>query len=115
MTQPDIYTVEARRWVGAGYRASGMNCTAELIESGGQDDDFFVASYAATLRELNWQPPVDPDLVEARKIAAAHWQHSDPRYASEILSGTCDSGISVSVAIPAIKRGRELEATERGA
>ena len=114
MTQPDIYTVEARRRVSAAYAANDMPNNARDILDGSYAQSG-VEALAATLRELNWQPPVDPDLVEARKIAAAHWQHSDPRYASEILSGTCDSGISVSVAILAIKRGRELEATERGA
>ncbi len=111
MTQPDIYMVEARRRLADVEGCEGL---AENIRKG-HAVAHYVRTFAATLRELNWQPPVDPDLLEARKVAAAHWQHSDPRYASEILSGICDSGVSVSVAIPAIKRGRELAAQDRGA
>lgn len=53
--------------------------------------------------------PVDPDLIEARKLA---WDRSDARRSKserQVLSGECDDGTAVSAMLVAIKRGRELE------
>jgi hypothetical protein len=94
MTQPDIYTIEARRRLAETYDAQEKSVSAKDIRDG-----FWrlqeVETLAATLRELNWQPPVDPDLVEARRMAVRH--------------GYCEDGYIPIVAFVAIKRGRELE------
>lgn len=47
--------------------------------------------------------PVDPDLIEARKMAAD--QSGGAQY---FLSGACDDWSNVRLALSAIKRGREL-------
>lgn len=110
MTQPDIYTIEARRWAGAAYRANSMNYKAQSIEEGEEDNNAFVAGYAATLRELNWQPPVDPDLIEARKIAVEQRrQDRSDDVQRAVLNGLWDDEYVVRSALAAIKRGRELE------
>ena len=71
-TEPDIYTVEARRRLADACEEGGQthsakmlrdNCDAELWPSS-------VAALATTLRELNWQPPVDPDEVVVAQMAA---------------------------------------------
>lgn len=112
MTQPDIYTVEARRRVAAMDQAPGM---AEAILSG-EFTPSIIDLLAATLRELNWQPLVDPDLLEARKIAANDFRRDDCFAIADLLErGGNDDHSSVRTSLAAIKRGRELEATERGA
>ena len=67
---------------------------------------------AITLRELNWQPPVDPDLIEARKLTAHEYSIGGPFYAAsdEIRQGKKDDKMCVRTALAGIKRGRELAA-----
>ncbi len=100
MTQPDIYTIEARRRLAAEYQATDMPLAASDVLRGAHSTTA-VNALAATLRELNWQPPIDPDLVEARKLSLEHGWHV--------------SAIADDLALAAIKRGRELAAQERGA
>ena len=49
---------------------------------------------------------VDPDLLEAREIAAKYWGRADA--AEEYRAGKWDDASHVVVALAAIKRGREL-------
>ncbi len=100
MTQPDIYTVEARERIAKSFDDEGMVANSHDIRVGCWRERE-VAILAATLRELNWQPPVDPDLVEARSLVDLH--------------GFISGGSVGHLALAAIKRGRELAATERGA
>jgi hypothetical protein len=112
MTQPDIYTVEARRRSAEEHGKDGdVALLVTRILRGDYDTDPDQRAIAATLRELNWQPPVDPDLVEARKIAATMQKAlgADEGIASAYYAGRYDDGHTVSVALAAIKRGRELE------
>lgn len=66
---------------------------------------------AARLAREGWVPPepVDPDLIEARKI----WLECAPDLPEEvkdrILMGSGDGGTGVQGCLAAIKRGRELE------
>lgn len=55
--------------------------------------------------------PVDPDLIEARKLAASFSDREDVNHA-DYLSGDLDSGGEVQGFLAAIKRGRELAAPE---
>ncbi len=89
MTQPDIYTIEARRRLAAEYQATDMPIAASDVLRGAHSTTA-VNALAATLRELNWQPPVDPDIEEARLIVER---------APTMFEST----------FAAIKRGRELE------
>jgi len=110
MTTPDIYTIEARRLTANSLRDEGFSKLAEAVLRGDCDRSRDQRLLAATLRELNWQPPVDPDLVEARKVVAA--VHSEPNYSSwarQVLDGQRDGSIEIHCALAAIKRGRELE------
>jgi hypothetical protein len=67
----------------------------------------FVARTAAIVAEL--PKPVDPDLIEARNLAASRWDREDMNsWAQTILSGACDGHTDVTLALTAIKRGREL-------
>lgn len=110
MTTPDIYTVEARRRLAAAYDAEEKSVSAKDIRDGiwrRQE----VEVLAATLRELNWQPPVDPDLLEARKLVESV-NVANPAYAkfaAEVLEGKWDDHTEVKVALAAIKRSRALE------
>ena len=116
MTTPDIYTIEARRLTANSLRDEGFANIADAVLRGDCDSARDQRLLTATLRELNWQPPVDPDLIEARKIAAdvcARCGNSDG--AALFLSGTWDNEPDALLTLTAIKRGRELAAQERGA
>jgi hypothetical protein len=52
--------------------------------------------------------PVDPDLIEAREIAAARYSREDQKRL--VLDGKWDCGEPVVAALAGIKRGRELAA-----
>lgn len=65
------------------------------------------------LNELVLREPVDPDLLEAREIAA---QGCDdclmPATAHEIRNGVKDKSREVKTALAALRRGREIERGE---
>ena len=65
-TRPDIYTVEARRRFAESCQERNLEQSAKAYRDGLFDDEYSLAILAATLRELNWQPPVDPDEDGAR-------------------------------------------------
>lgn len=68
-----------------------------------------VAQLAARLARENWRP-VDPDLLEAREIAAQQAEmDGSPDWATRARQGEADKGNWVQIALAAIKRGRELE------
>jgi hypothetical protein len=109
MTTLDIETIEARRRLAAVEGDSGV--AANILK--GHAVRHYSDALAATLRELNWQPPVDPDLIEARKIVAD--AHSEPVYstwAHQVIDGKRDDCIEMRCCLAAIKRGRELAAQE---
>lgn len=59
--------------------------------------------------------PVDPDLIEARKIVAARWSglpEIGGISSDNVLAGKHDTHDAVACALAAIKRGRELAAPE---
>ena len=59
------------------------------------------------------QPPVDPLLVEARRIVAETWRRVGSKsYADRVEEGLCDDGIYVPIALTAIRRGIEIGATK---
>lgn len=68
----------------------------------------FVARTAAIVAEL--PKSVDPDLIEAREVAAAclDCPGQSVTYLKLIRSGTNDHYSEVRIALAAIKRGREL-------
>jgi len=59
--------------------------------------------------ELLWErgerEPVDPDLIEAREIVVKWYGHGQTE---NIANGMEDDSLAVSVALLAIRRGREL-------
>lgn len=79
--------------------------TAVSCRNGYFDDSVSVKAFTQALRDLS-KPlseiqPVEPDLLEARKLAR------------EIMSGERDGALSVIAALAGIKRGRELAAQEQ--
>lgn len=73
-------------------------------EQGGRMSDAF-ARYIAQ----HEQPPVDPDLIEARRLAANDATIQGKRIvAGNIEDGHLDDDFGVPLALAAIKRGREL-------
>lgn len=68
----------------------------------------FVARTAAIVAEL--PEPVDPDLIEARKLVAKRYNRETSSDAIlETLLGDDDDTDAVRNCVAAIKRGRELE------
>lgn len=59
------------------------------------------------LERTNWQPPVDPDLIEAREIVAAYRKSESTK--EGIRMGNWDTTEEVAYALNGLKRGRELE------
>lgn len=56
------------------------------------------------------QPPVDPDLIEARRLAALrHYIPGEQLLGNNYISGLMDNEGEVQLALVGIKRGRELE------
>lgn len=113
MTDVDMYVMEARRRVAWQYEKCGMGATAQHFLGGNYDVETAVQTLAAALRELNWQPPappVDPDLLLARKIAAEVYDAIHCfRLAKEARGGTRDSEAAVRAALAAIKRVRAAD------
>lgn len=62
-------------------------------------------AFAAYIRGHE-QPPEDPDLIEARKIAMRLLHHDDH---SELMRGGFDDDPNVKTLVAALKCGRELE------
>jgi len=62
---------------------------------------------SARLGREGWMPPVDPDLIEARSIAAGRCDSYPAAFA--ISRGEHDTSINVQNVLAGIKRGRELE------
>lgn len=56
-----------------------------------------------------WRPPVDPDLIEAREVAAK-WVEAkgNPKLAAKYREGIFDGELVVKLTLAGIKRGREL-------
>lgn len=52
--------------------------------------------------------PVDPDLVEARKIAASFSYRVGTDSHARVINGSDDSSLNVRETLAGIKRGREL-------
>lgn len=52
--------------------------------------------------------PVDPDLIEARKIVASLCYRVDTDGYVRVMKGRNDSGLNVRETLAGIKRGREL-------
>lgn len=58
-----------------------------------------VVTIAARLAREGWAPPIDPDLILARKICADHYSPYGPGY----LKGVYDDASTVKIAMAAIK------------
>lgn len=67
--------------------------------------DSAVRMEAVAVAKLLPEPPVDPDLIEARAIAGGKL----PGEADYFNKGECDQGDYVQIALAAIARGRQLE------
>ena len=70
-----------------------------------------VATFARYIAQHE-QPPVDPDLIEAREIVKATLvpeSHARCDCREKIDAGEWDRGHKVRATLAAIKRGRELE------
>ncbi len=77
-----------------------------------------VEHYIIEVVREGWTPPVDPDLLVAREIAAKGWgelslglsKAETAARVSETLAGSCDTYLPVRAALAAYKAGREAEA-----
>ena len=66
-----------------------------------------------TNKPLSEIVPVDPDLIEAREIAAQYWdERGSPWTASDILLGRDDDNNIMKIALACIKRGRALASVQ---
>jgi hypothetical protein len=54
------------------------------------------------------QPPVDPDLIEAREVAVQYSLWCSGEIRGQFRSGKNDDWAEIKIALAAIKRGREL-------
>lgn len=95
--QPEI-TIEINDYDRAvGKEAHRRACASEF--------GAHVGEVASALVRNGWKP-VDPDLIEARKMAAETY----PEIAKDYLAGKWDNNSStVQSRLAGIKRGRELE------
>lgn len=64
-----------------------------------------LAMTAARLAREGWEP-IDPDLIAAREICAKSLNWGEGKH---ILEGKADREYAMTVALQAIKRGRQLE------
>jgi hypothetical protein len=61
---------------------------------------------ARTLQELGWEPPVDPKLVRARKIAAKYLAANGRHYYEQLIeNGGHDEHDAVQAALIALTEG----------
>jgi hypothetical protein len=72
----------------------------------------FVAAFGKALaaegyKIIREEPPVDPLLVEARKVCADYFSYA-ASYARDIEAGLTDGGDPVPIALAALRRGIEL-------
>ncbi|MEN9419845.1 MAG: hypothetical protein RI988_3466 [Pseudomonadota bacterium] len=85
------------------------------------DADFTIEALgeiAARLAREGWTPPVDPDLLVAREIAAKGWGEvglglstaETAALVTQTLAGSYDTHLFVRAALAAYKAGREAEA-----
>lgn len=69
-----------------------------------------IARHTLDLERMNWQPPTDPDLIEAREwLASFHDNNHNAIWAPEAREGKYDHVRSILGFMAGIKRGRELE------
>ena len=88
MTTPDIYTVEARRRLAEGATARGFTGDAHVY-SVGESRGGEVETLAATLRELNWQSPVDPDEEGVRlAMVSCGWEDVETIVRAKLYSSS---------------------------
>jgi hypothetical protein len=88
MTQPDIYTVEARRRIAAVFEDAGNNYTGNRVRDG-ECSLAEVMALAATLRELNWQSPVDPDEEGVRlAMVSCGWEDVETIVRAKLYSSS---------------------------
>jgi hypothetical protein len=91
-------------------RAMGGNSSFGRPYQDGETIQFSSSHYDTARAIVTALPvPVDPDLIEARRISISF--KSGERISSEILAGERDSEEAVQAILVAIKRGRELAAT----
>ena len=57
--------------------------------------------------------PIDPDLIEARKIVNRHARTANGDWANNFLSGDADNTYPVQAALAAIKYGKTLARTDQ--
>lgn len=96
-----------------------VNATKQQVRSSLYDQWAAVASAARALRDLA-KPlsevvpkPVDPDLIEARKIAAEAMS-AYRESARAIVNGEQDQSEMMKAALAAIKRGRDMALEHKG-
>lgn len=81
------------------------------------DNDGMAASFARYIMTKE-EPPVDPDLIEAREVVCGYHHDKHPEspwhigQAEMVRSGNFDNMLDVQAAYHGIKRGRELERGE---
>ena len=113
MTEEEIM-IRAREAAAKIYVDEGSK---KAIRGGQWDSGTLVMGAAQALRDLS-KPlseiqPVDPDLIEARKVAhdtlMSLGASDEQIIAGEVLAGERDDAIIMHATLAAIKRGRELE------
>lgn len=73
----------------------------------GSGEMLSVLAALALLNELDWQPPIDPDLLAVREIVAAEFRRRDcPNAAAQAADGTSDRWVEIVGALAAYKAGK---------
>lgn len=88
------------------WQEKGHRVNVKDVREGGDDDSMVIQAALKALDHINDPLPVDPDLLEARKMAAAQFGERDH---VGFLSGQHDDGPTVQYHLNGIRKGRSLE------
>lgn len=111
MSPEQLDEARAREAVRESYARVGAGEMPGVLPEGITKRDLDISKRAARLAREGWEP-VDPDLIEARKVVADSAELASffpTSFAHDARNGSMDARASVQVALAAIKRGRELE------
>lgn len=109
MTDPIDFQLEENRWaaqMACDEANSGLPCKAWLVAG---VTHYNSAIYALALRILRTEtPPVDPDLIRARKLMTEFYEADGSKMAAQAaLNGELDNNACIKAVLVALKEGRK--------